>query len=236
MSKNIVRNCRKYRPGGEAPRRDEDEVAPGSQQCGAHGHEQGIDVRLAMNHRGGCNGTWIGLADLEVRRIGDHDIESPGRSNREGSGRPCARKASAWAITKSVASMRMFKRIPCRDSHHSVRYERTARRDAIKSASTSYATSSINSGIRSRAAMASTAAQHRTPAPAAGSSMRRRSPDAWSRPAMKSATNHRCQVQSVTFAMPVRLRDGIAFADTVGVHCRPLVRFGAWNHSAAKRR
>ena len=63
------------RPRREAARRDENEISVGAQQCGAHRHEEGVDVGLTVNHRGSGDGARIRLADLEIRRIGDDDIE-----------------------------------------------------------------------------------------------------------------------------------------------------------------
>ena len=59
----------------EAARRDEDEISSGAQPRGAHRHEEGVDVGLTVNHRGGGDSARVGLADLEVRRVGDDDIE-----------------------------------------------------------------------------------------------------------------------------------------------------------------
>ena len=63
------------RTRGEAPRRNEYEVPPLPQERGARGHEQRVDVGLPVDHFGDGRRTWVVLADLEVRRIGDDDIE-----------------------------------------------------------------------------------------------------------------------------------------------------------------
>ena len=60
---------------GEAAGSDENEIAALAQERGADGHEESVDVRLPVNHCGSGQRPRVGLADLEVRRIGDNDVE-----------------------------------------------------------------------------------------------------------------------------------------------------------------
>ena len=68
----------KIRTRREAAWRDEYEVAVLPQQRGADRHEQRVDVRLAVDHLGRGRRAGIVLADLEVGRVGDDDVEVVG--------------------------------------------------------------------------------------------------------------------------------------------------------------
>ena len=70
-----VSKLAEVRTGGEAARRDEYELTSLAKQGSADGHEQRVDVRLAMHDLRQRKSTRVGLGDLEVRRIGDDHIE-----------------------------------------------------------------------------------------------------------------------------------------------------------------
>ena len=60
-----------------------------TQQRGADRHEERIDVRLTVNHVRNRRRTWIGLANLEIGRIGDDGVETLRlRARRKKSARP----------------------------------------------------------------------------------------------------------------------------------------------------
>ena len=61
--------------GGEAARRDEHEPAFLSEHGGGHGHEERVDVGLAMHDFGEGKGAWVRFGDLEIGWIGDDHVE-----------------------------------------------------------------------------------------------------------------------------------------------------------------